>query len=352
MIIDSHTHVFQRPVISYPRREDGTTFMSIEDQIALMDSLGIEKAVVLPLNNAEAPAEPQSVGELLEIRDRYPGRFVPYCNIDPRLPRAPEAVTTEEFVDLLGQYRDVGCRGLGELTARMPWYHPSLQAMMAACAEVRFPVVFHTIPADVNSYGVLDEIGLPGLEYTLTRHPELILVGHSPGFWSEISGAVSAEEKRGYPQGPVSPGGTVIRLMRRHPNLYADLSAGSGFTALARDESFALEFIDEFADRLFFGLDCNRPGCNTGLLSWLTDRHEDGRISDADFEAIMAGNIARVLGIDIPGAAGAAATAGPGDAAGSGSVPGFGETAGRGQTWGRGERSGPGGTAGLGGDER
>ena len=45
---------------------------------------GVDKAVILPLNNAETPAEHQSAGEVLGICDRYPGRFIPFCNIDPR----------------------------------------------------------------------------------------------------------------------------------------------------------------------------------------------------------------------------------------------------------------------------
>lgn len=298
MIIDAHTHVYAWPGISSPNRDDDLTFMSVERQIEFMDSLGIDRAVVLPLTNAEAPAEPQSLGEILHIRDRYPDRFIPYCNVDPRLPLDPAKITKNDFVALLLQYREAGCLGLGELTARIPWYHPSMQALLGACAEVGFPVIFHTIPPDVNSYGVLDDIGLPGLEYSLKQHPELMLVGHSPGFWSEISGDVTAETKRGYPRGPVAPGGKVTSLLREHPNLYGDLSAGSGFNALARDEEFAFDFIAEFADRLFFGLDANFPGSNSGLLEWLGEKRDEGRISQEHYDAIVSGNITRVLGLE------------------------------------------------------
>ncbi len=58
-----------------------------------------------------------------------------------------------------------------------------------------------------------------------------------------------------YPTGPVVPGGKVPELMRRYPNLYGDLSAGSGANALRRDPDHARRFILEFSDRLLYGRD-------------------------------------------------------------------------------------------------
>ena len=76
MIIDVHAHVYADPKIK--PHPGSTTFMSAKDQIGVMDRLGVDKAVILPLNNAECPAEPQSIGEVLSICERYPGRFIPY----------------------------------------------------------------------------------------------------------------------------------------------------------------------------------------------------------------------------------------------------------------------------------
>jgi len=66
----------------------------------------------------------------------------------------------------------------------------------------------------------------------------------------------------------VLPGGRLFNLFRTYPNLYADLSAGSAFTALTRDFSqlesdpFSPDsgassepFLLEFQDRLLFGRD-------------------------------------------------------------------------------------------------
>ena len=50
------------------------------------------------------------------------------------------------------------------------------------------------------------------------------------------------------------------RLMEQYPNLYADLSAGSGAGAISRDEEFGREFFVRRADRVMFGTDYLSPG--------------------------------------------------------------------------------------------
>ena len=59
---------------------------------------------------------------------------------------------------------------------------------------------------------------------------------------SEISGD---DEHGGYPAGPV-PGGRVVELMRKYPNLLGDLSAGSGLNAIMRDRKFGISFLNDF----------------------------------------------------------------------------------------------------------
>ena len=48
--------------------------------------------------------------------------------------------------------------------------------------------------------------------------------------------------------------------MEAYPNIYGDLSAGSGNGALGRDLEFAKAFITRRADRLMFGTDYLSPG--------------------------------------------------------------------------------------------
>ncbi len=296
MIIDIHAHVY-----AFPKRLGrlGTTFMSMEQQIAAMDARGIDKAVILPLNNPETPTEMQSWGEVLYICERYPGRFIPFCNIDPRLPKRSDLITVDDFLEILNQCKSLGFKGLGELTARIPWDDPSLDKLLAACEQVGFSVTFHTITADVNSYGVVDDIGLSGLECALQRYPRLQFLGHSPGFWSEISGNPSLEDKNGYSHDPILPGGRLHALLRRYPNLNGDLSAGSGFNALNRDLTHAFGFIEEFQDRLFFGLDICSVKNNMRHVEWLKEHRDAGRITPAAYAKIMWQNADRLLGLKL-----------------------------------------------------
>jgi len=55
---------------------------------------------------------------------------------------------------------------------------------------------------------------------------------------------------------PVLTGGITDRLLRDYPNIYADHSAGSGLTALTRDEEHAIGFLQRHQDQLLFGTDC------------------------------------------------------------------------------------------------
>lgn len=295
MIIDVHAHVYANPKIK--PRPDATTFMSAADQIAVMDRLGVNMAVILPLNSAECPAEPQSIGEVLWICEHYPGRFIPFCHVDARLPRHPGKISVEDFDHLLGQYKELGCKGIGELTTRIPWdAHPML-CMLEAAEKLGLVITFHTITEDVNSYGVIDEIGLPRLEKVLERFPDLVFFGHSQGFWSEISGDVTPETKNVYPEEPVAPGGVVPRLMRAYPGLNGDLSAGSGLNALARDPEHAYGFIDEFQDRLLLGLDFCSVTNDHQHIAWLTAARDEGHISIEAYEKIMWKNANRLLAL-------------------------------------------------------
>ena len=58
-----------------------------------------------------------------------------------------------------------------------------------------------------------------------------------------------------YPKGKVTPGGKVVEYLRKYPNLYCDISAGSGCGALSRDPEFAREFLLEFQDRVLYARD-------------------------------------------------------------------------------------------------
>lgn len=277
-----------------------TTFMSAAGQIALMDRMGIDKAVILPVCNPEVTAELQGIDEILSICKGYPGRFIPFCNVDPRLTgsyfyRADAA----HFEFILNQYKELGCKGLGEIAAKLCWDDPALLCLFEACQRVGYPVTFHTTTADSNDYGLIDEMGLLLFEKVLQKFPDLVFFAHSQGFWTEISGDVKKEDKWGYPKGPIKPGGAVPRLLRKYPQLYGDLSANSGLNALKRDPQYAWEFIDEFQDRLLLGLDYCSVNNDRQHIQWLQDARDQGHITVEACEKIMWKNVNRVLHLNL-----------------------------------------------------
>src|SRR5262249_3362391 len=89
----------------------------------------------------------------------------------------------------------------------------------------------------------------------LKAHPRTKFIGHGDLFWAHISADVPAD--RGYPAGPIKPGGLTDKWLSDFPNFYADMSANSGNNALSRDPGFSREFIPRHKDKLIFGSDCS-----------------------------------------------------------------------------------------------
>jgi hypothetical protein len=159
------------------------------------------------------------------------------------------------LVSILKRWIDLGAKGFGEHKPGVKIDDPRNMALYAACNELELPVLFH-----LDEQRNMDAPGLPGLEHALQEHPGTIFIGHGPGWWASISGEVKQADLGGYPTGPVAAGGTIDTLMDKYPNLYGDLSAGSGAGAITRDPKFGREFLIRRADRLMFGTDYLSPG--------------------------------------------------------------------------------------------
>ena len=144
-----------------------------------------------------------------------------------------------------------------------------------------------------------DEPGLPGFERMLKTYRNVKWVGHAQYFWREISGEVGQGER--YPEGPVAPGGRLDTLFRNYSNLYADLSAQSGFNAITRDPVFGLEFLKRWKHRLMFATDTIHtrpsPACSIVGTPPMLGYIRKADLSKDAFERITAKNAARVFRI-------------------------------------------------------
>jgi predicted TIM-barrel fold metal-dependent hydrolase len=258
------------------------------------DALGIARGVLLPIASPEWMYAVQSNEQILEIARRHRGRFVPFCNVDPR---AMGYGSDAPLGRALAHYRRQGCRGIGEVTANLPFLDPLVQNLFRAAERERLPLTFHIAPFRGQIYGLYDEPGLPGLERSLAAFGRLKFLGHSPPFWAEIAPLGTPGERNSYPKGKIDREGVVPKLLRRYPNLFGDLSASSGYNALARDEEHAVAFLTEFQDRLLFGTDICGPDTPTPLVGFLCRLRDEGRISRTVFNKIARQNARRLLGL-------------------------------------------------------
>jgi predicted TIM-barrel fold metal-dependent hydrolase len=131
----------------------------------------------------------------------------------------------------------------------------------------------------------------------LRRFPNLKIFGHGPAFWSEIGQLETPGDRGGYPSYPVKEEGVVPTLFRRYGNLYGDLSAGSGSNAFLRDRKYAVKFLNEFQDRLFFGSDICSLETPVRMVHLLQELKESGDISEETFQKIARKNAIRIFNL-------------------------------------------------------
>ena len=300
MYIDIHSHAYWKPTPFV------TKFFTPEQLIAAQDKNGIEKGVLLPVVNCEIYL-PQTNEDILDMAEKYPDRFIPFCNIDPRaMTNSPDAPLDK----ILQYYKDRGCKGVGEIMPNMEVMDPKVQNLFGCAEKVGLPVIYDGSDQKDGDFGLYDDPGLPQLEHTLQRFPNLTILGHGPVFWAEIA-KLETPGERGFIFGhktetqvgflnnnPIKEEGVVPKLLRRYPNLHLDLSDGTAYNALTRDPDFGSAFLMEFQDRAYFGTDfCNTDYPDVELATTLIEWKNEGRLSKEAFEKIERENAIRLLGL-------------------------------------------------------
>lgn len=242
----------------------------LEKTLANMDAYGIDKMWLL---SWEAPMDeclhefstvpgfvlnggtkgPIPFSRCISYAERAPGKFILGHAPDPRRPQA-----IDEMQAAIEIY---GVKVCGELKLRMMYDNPDAIRLYRFCGTRNVPVLMH-FDYDYDSPTVKyprpcywQGGGINVLERVLEKCPETNFLGHAPGFWGHLSGDDKYKTER-YPAGPIVPGGKVLELLRKFPNLYCDMSAGSAIVALKRDVKFSCDFLIEFQDRLLYARDC------------------------------------------------------------------------------------------------
>ncbi|MHC4885895.1 MAG: amidohydrolase family protein [Planctomycetota bacterium] len=298
MIIDIHQHITfgKFPEFTRLNGSGGHGPFTAKHLLKDMDKWGIDRSVILPLSNPENLDFFGVAGnqEVIAACQKHPDRLIPFCNIDPRsLLNHRDA----DFGPLMRTFKDLGCRGIGEVCANMPITDPLCKNLFHHAGEEGLPVLLHLASRKGGLYGLIDKLGVPGLEEVLKEYPKTIFIGHAPSFWNEIDGRLTQKEREGYVKGPIKKQGRLWTLMKKYPNLYADISAGSGANALSRDPEVGFRFMNAFSKRIFFGTDCFFVKKKAPVhIPLMQNALKARKITKAIYNDIMYRNFERVFG--------------------------------------------------------
>jgi len=242
--IDMHTHV--------GTVWNGHKELTPAGLVRWMDEHDIEKSVVLPLTSPESSSFLCLTEGALRAAKEFPQRLIPFCSIDPR---TSVVGGVRGFESVIRGYVDQGAKGFGEHKVGLDFDDPLMMQIYEVCEKIGIPLLFH-----MDTIRGKDKPGLPRLAHALATFPKLTFIGHGPGWWASISADAKPADFLGYPKRPVQPGGAIDRLMDSFPNIYGELSAGSGAGALSRDPAFGRAFLIRRQDRILFGTDYLEPG--------------------------------------------------------------------------------------------
>lgn len=225
-VIDIHQHTHY-----WGRSDDGL----IEHQ----RNLGATKTVLLPAGSKYGlEADAWGNDSVLALAKRYPKQFFFFAN---ELPDIPETRSVIE------KYLKLGAIGIGEQKFQVDCDSKHLHLIAEIAREYDVPVLLHFQHGKYNT-------GFERFHKMLEKYPLVNFIGHAQTWWANID--LHHQQPELYPKTKVTAGGITDRLLSDYPNMYGDLSAGSGLNSLLRDEDHAREFLRRHQNKLMYGSDC------------------------------------------------------------------------------------------------
>jgi uncharacterized protein len=226
-IIDIHQHT------NYSGRTD-------EQLVRHQKILGVTTTVLLPAGSKYGLAAGCGGNEtVVNLARKHPGQYLYFANEVADLPGAREEI---------GKYLRGGAIGIGEQKFDVDCDSIHIERLAELAQDHGVPVLMHFQHKTYNT-------GLERFHRILEKFPKVNFIGHAQTWW----GHIDAKHDPGvlYPETRVTPGGVTDRLLRDYPNMFGDLSAGSGLNSMLRDKDHARAFLDRHQDQLMFGSDCN-----------------------------------------------------------------------------------------------
>ena len=182
--IDAHIHILPDEVHeANPDSEDVWVYADLHKYVEMMDRLGIEKAVIMPLNDPwlrsmEFTAEAVHKN-LCEMKQRYPGKFYAFADIDTR---NDPATSVQEVRRAVEEYRLDGIK-----------IHPNNNGarldsdyyigIFTYAQEHNVPVAIHCYPNADDDYCTTQQI-----VGVLEQYPNLtVIVSHMGAYqWERL----------------------------------------------------------------------------------------------------------------------------------------------------------------------
>ena len=196
------------------------------------------------------------IDTVIHIAEQHPHEYRYFANEVPDLPSAP---------DVLRKYLKGGALGIGEQKFNVDCDGPEIGSLAEVAGEFGVPILMHFQEGMFNN-------NFPRFHKTLEKFPKVNFIGHAQTFWAYIDKNYTNPRDL-YPKGKVTPGGLTDRYLSDYPNMWADMSAGSGLNALVRDEDHARGFLERHQDKILYGSDCNDVvGRGPTCQGWLTIR--------------------------------------------------------------------------------
>lgn len=239
-IIDIHQH------INFHDRSN-------EKLVAHQRAMGITTTILLPAGRpVDSPSTHRGSSNGLQasagtndacyqLAQEYPEEFLFGANEVPDLPDAVQEIE---------KYLKLGAKVIGESKFSVESDSREMQKIYELAQEYEVPVLMHW---QHNKYNH----GLDRFHKMLEKYPKVNFLGHAQAWWANID--KNHQQEIVYPKSRVTSGGLTDRLLSDYPNMYGDLSAGSGLNALLRDEGHARGFLERHQDKLLFGSDCADP---------------------------------------------------------------------------------------------
>ena len=237
-ILDIHQHV------GYMDRTN-------EALIAHQRAMGVTKSILQPAGRAvNSPTTHEGFGNGLQAKCLGNEACYELAKANPKdfWFAANEVPDVDGAAAEIEKYLKLGAVGIGEQKFGLECDSEPMQRLYQIATDYRVPILMHWQHKMYN-------YGLERFDTMLKKYPKTIFIGHAQTWWANID-QNHKDQAVLYPKGAVTKGGVTDRYLSDYPNMYGDLSAGSGLNALKRDEANARDFLIRHQDKLVFGSDC------------------------------------------------------------------------------------------------